>query len=131
VREFAVVRVIDAETALQVERTCAECGGSGLWVVARDASGRLEFVQPGGDDPPDRLAAPPRRIDDYYARPMVRSTALVRPRSGRVIAGGCAALARRFDVSPWRVRFLFIVSLLLPGPQFLLYIALWIIVPSE
>jgi phage shock protein PspC (stress-responsive transcriptional regulator) len=62
---------------------------------------------------------------------MVRSTALVRPRSGRVVAGVCAALARRFDVSPWRVRLLFIVSLLLPGPQFLLYIARRIIVPSE
>jgi phage shock protein PspC (stress-responsive transcriptional regulator) len=62
---------------------------------------------------------------------MVRSTALVRPRSGRVVAGVCAALARRFDVSPWRVPVFFIVSLLLPGPRFLLYIALWIIVPSE
>jgi phage shock protein C len=40
------------------------------------------------------------------------------------------AVVRVID-SPWRVRLLFIVSLLLPGPQFLLYIALWIIVPSE
>jgi phage shock protein PspC (stress-responsive transcriptional regulator) len=43
----------------------------------------------------------------------------------------CAALARRFDTSPWRVRALFIVSCLLPGPQFLLYLALWIILPSD
>jgi hypothetical protein len=39
--------------------------------------------------------------------------------------------ARRFDTTAWRVRALFIVSCLLPGPQFLLYLALWIIVPSE
>ena len=62
---------------------------------------------------------------------MARSTALTRPRHGRMIAGVCAGLARRFDVKPWQVRVLFVLSCLLPGPQVLLYIALWIIVPSE
>jgi phage shock protein PspC (stress-responsive transcriptional regulator) len=62
---------------------------------------------------------------------MARSTALVRPSGGRVIAGVCVALARRFDMKPWQVRALFLISCLLPGPQFLLYIALWIILPSE
>ena len=62
---------------------------------------------------------------------MARSTGLVRPRRGRVIAGVCAALARRFDMKPWQLRALFLISCLLPGPQFLLYIALWIILPSE
>jgi phage shock protein PspC (stress-responsive transcriptional regulator) len=62
---------------------------------------------------------------------MARSTALVRPSGGRIIAGVCAALARRFDMKPWQVRALFLISCLLPGPQFLLYTALWIILPSE
>jgi phage shock protein PspC (stress-responsive transcriptional regulator) len=62
---------------------------------------------------------------------MARSVALVRPRRGRMIAGVCAALARRFDMKPWQVRLLFVASCLLPGPQFLLYAALWIILPSE
>jgi phage shock protein C len=62
---------------------------------------------------------------------MARSSHLVRPERGRIIAGVCAGLARRFDVKPWQVRLIFILSCLLPGPQFLLYIALWIIVPSE
>jgi phage shock protein PspC (stress-responsive transcriptional regulator) len=62
---------------------------------------------------------------------MARSTALVRPRGGRIIAGVCAALARRFDLRPWQVRLIFVLSCLLPGPQFLLYIALWIIIPPE
>jgi phage shock protein PspC (stress-responsive transcriptional regulator) len=62
---------------------------------------------------------------------MARSTALVRPSRGRVIAGVCAALARRFDMKPRNVRLLFVISCLLPGPQFLLYIALWIVLPSE
>jgi len=58
------------------------------------------------------------------------STALVRPRD-RMIAGVCSGLARRFGMSPTTVRLLFVVSCLLPGPQFLIYIALWIIMPSE
>jgi phage shock protein PspC (stress-responsive transcriptional regulator) len=62
---------------------------------------------------------------------MGRSTDLARPRRGRIIAGVCAALARRFDVKPWQIRLLFVISCLLPGPQFLLYVALWIILPSE
>ena len=62
---------------------------------------------------------------------MARSTELVRPRSGRVIAGVCAALARRFDMKPWLVRLLFVVSCLLPGPQFLAYIVLWIVLPAD
>jgi phage shock protein PspC (stress-responsive transcriptional regulator) len=56
---------------------------------------------------------------------------LVRPRQGRVIAGVCAGLARRFGMSPGVVRLLFVLSCLLPGPQFVIYLALWIVVPSE
>jgi phage shock protein C len=62
---------------------------------------------------------------------MPRSNALVRPRSDRILAGVCAALARRFEMRPWTVRLLFIASCLLPGPQILLYLALWIILPPE
>jgi phage shock protein PspC (stress-responsive transcriptional regulator) len=62
---------------------------------------------------------------------MSRSTALVRRRRGRVIAGVCAGLARRYGLRPWQVRLLFVLSCVLPGPQFLLYIALWIILPAE
>jgi phage shock protein PspC (stress-responsive transcriptional regulator) len=59
------------------------------------------------------------------------STALVRPHRGRVVAGVCAALARRFGLSPTGVRVLFVLSMLLPGPQILAYLVLWIVVPSE
>jgi phage shock protein PspC (stress-responsive transcriptional regulator) len=61
---------------------------------------------------------------------MARSTALARPRR-RVLGGVCAALAERFGVSRTLVRVLFVASCLLPGPQVLLYLALWIILPSE
>ena len=62
---------------------------------------------------------------------MARSTALVRPRRDRIVAGVCSALARRFGMKPWQVRLLFVVSCLLPGPQILLYAALWVILPGE
>jgi phage shock protein PspC (stress-responsive transcriptional regulator) len=58
------------------------------------------------------------------------STALVRPRGDAVIAGVCAGLAHRFGWSPNVVRLLFVVSCLLPGPQILIYLALWIIMPK-
>jgi phage shock protein PspC (stress-responsive transcriptional regulator) len=59
------------------------------------------------------------------------STALARPRRGRVIAGVCLSLARRFGMRPWQMRALVALSCLLPGPQVLLYLALWVILPSE
>ncbi|AWN29163.1 PspC domain-containing protein [Streptomyces sp. NEAU-S7GS2] len=59
------------------------------------------------------------------------AAALVRPSNNRVIAGVCAGLARRFGMTPTTMRVLFVVSCLLPGPQFLVYLALWIFLPSE
>ena len=56
---------------------------------------------------------------------------LVRPKEGRLIAGVAAGLANRFGVSVQTVRILFIVSMLLPGPQVLLYVALWLVIPEE
>jgi phage shock protein PspC (stress-responsive transcriptional regulator) len=43
----------------------------------------------------------------------------------------CVALARRFDVSPTLVRALFVLSCVLPGPQVLVYVGLWLIIPGE
>jgi phage shock protein PspC (stress-responsive transcriptional regulator) len=56
---------------------------------------------------------------------------LVRPRSGRLLAGVCAGLGRRFGMSPFMVRLLFVLSCLLPGPQIVIYLILWVLVPSE
>ncbi|MFM9369523.1 PspC domain-containing protein [Streptomyces sp. Da 82-17] len=58
-------------------------------------------------------------------------TALVRPRNGRMIGGVCAALAQRFGTSATTMRVIFVVSCLLPGPQFLIYLALWLLLPGE
>lgn len=58
------------------------------------------------------------------------SRQLVRPRSGRWIAGVCAALARRFGLPVALVRIFFVIFGLV-GIGELVYIALWIIVPKE
>lgn len=58
-------------------------------------------------------------------------TDLVRPRRGRIIAGVCAGLALRFSTSATLIRVIFVLSLLLPGPQILIYLALWIIMPKQ
>jgi phage shock protein PspC (stress-responsive transcriptional regulator) len=56
---------------------------------------------------------------------------LSRPQHGKVIAGVCAGLARRFGVSRAVVRLLFVLSCLLPGPQVLVYAVLWIVLPKD
>ncbi|GIM73050.1 PspC domain-containing protein [Actinoplanes auranticolor] len=56
---------------------------------------------------------------------------LARPRDDRRIAGVCSALARRFGISSSVMRLIFVVSCLLPGPQFLIYLILWVLLPNE
>jgi phage shock protein PspC (stress-responsive transcriptional regulator) len=64
-----------------------------------------------------KMASSPRRLS--------------RPRDNRWIAGVCAGLARRFGMSAGLMRLIFILSCLLPGPQVLVYLALWIVMPNE
>ena len=56
---------------------------------------------------------------------------LTRPRTGRVIAGVCAAIGDRFGISRNIVRLLFVLSFLLPGPQLIFYFVAWIVIPAE
>jgi phage shock protein C len=57
---------------------------------------------------------------------------LVRPRDGRMIAGVCAGLARRFGLDPWIARLLFVLILfVVPGSQILIYPVLWLVMPNE
>ena len=58
-------------------------------------------------------------------------TRLSRTRDDRRIAGVCSGLARRFGLSAGMVRLIFVLSCLLPGPQVLIYIVLWALMPNE
>ncbi|MHA6782796.1 PspC domain-containing protein [Pseudonocardia saturnea] len=59
------------------------------------------------------------------------ASTLTRPRHGKVIAGVCAGLAERFGLSPFLVRLAFLLSCILPGPQFIAYIVLWVLMPKR
>lgn len=56
---------------------------------------------------------------------------LSRPRNGRILAGVCAGIARRYGWQPTTVRLLALLSFLLPGPQIVIYIVLWILMPKD
>jgi hypothetical protein len=44
----------------------------------------------------------------------------------------CAGLGRRFGLSPWTARILFVLVLLvIPGSQLIVYPILWVLMPSE
>ena len=57
---------------------------------------------------------------------------LVRPRDGRILGGVCAGIGRRFGLTPWIARLLFVLLLMVvPGSQILIYPVLWILMPAE
>jgi phage shock protein C len=56
---------------------------------------------------------------------------LVRPRQ-RLIGGVCAGVGRRFGLTPWVTRLLFVLLLMVvPGSQLLIYPVLWVLMPAE
>jgi len=61
----------------------------------------------------------------------IRMQTLYRPRNDRVIAGVCSGIARRFGLDATLVRILFVASLFLPGPQILIYLVAWLLMPNE
>lgn len=56
---------------------------------------------------------------------------MYRPRNNRVVAGVCSGIGRRFGIDPTIVRIAFVASMFLPGPQILLYIVGWVLIPEE
>ena len=56
---------------------------------------------------------------------------LTRDTRHRVIAGVCSGLGRRYGVPRSRVRLLFLLSCILPGPQFIVYLVLWLVIPAD
>ena len=58
-------------------------------------------------------------------------TTMTRARDGKVFGGVCAGIARRYGWRVGRVRLVFVLSCLLPGPQFVLYLILWWLMPKS
>ena len=98
-------------------RFCPSCGAPVVDPSVKSAGGWAS----GGSVPPSGSFTPPR------LRPE-----LLRPRSGRMVGGVCAAFARTYGWNLTLIRILLVV--LTPfhlGIGFLAYIVGWIIIPEE
>jgi phage shock protein C len=56
---------------------------------------------------------------------------LVRSSTDRKLAGVCGGLAEYFNLDPTLIRVLFIVLAVLGGSGIIIYLAMWILVPSQ
>jgi phage shock protein C len=55
---------------------------------------------------------------------------MYRSREHKMIAGVCGGLAEKWGWRPTSVRLLFVLSCILPGPQFVIYLIMWLFVPK-
>ncbi|GAB1824451.1 PspC domain-containing protein [Herbidospora sp. RD11066] len=53
-----------------------------------------------------------------------------RSRHHKIIAGVCGGIAERFNMPPTLVRLLFVLSCILPGPQVIAYLIMWVLFPK-
>jgi phage shock protein PspC (stress-responsive transcriptional regulator) len=56
---------------------------------------------------------------------------LRRDTRNKVIAGVCSGIARRYGLSVSGLRLAFVLSCVLPGPQFIAYLVLWVVMPAN
>ena len=54
-----------------------------------------------------------------------------RPRTGRIVGGVAAGVARHTDLEPWMVRTLFVLTSFAGGFGIVAYLAAWLIMPEE
>ncbi|HVD13847.1 MAG TPA: PspC domain-containing protein [Actinomycetota bacterium] len=62
---------------------------------------------------------------------MAQNRKLYRSKTDRKLAGVCGGLAQYFSLDATLMRVLFIVLAVLGGSGLVIYLAMWIIVPSE
>jgi len=67
----------------------------------------------------------------YPPQPAPGRRTFYRPTHGRMLGGVCAGVADYFGWDRTAVRLLTVASILLPGPQVLAYLVLWVLVPDE
>ncbi|MGI5284514.1 PspC domain-containing protein [Nonomuraea polychroma] len=56
---------------------------------------------------------------------------MYRSREHRIIAGVCGGLADKLGWSPTLVRILWLLLSLIPGPLWVVYVIMWIVIPEE
>lgn len=80
-----------------------------------------------------RAAQPRRRSGDRKVCGMnvPAPYRLRRDTSHAIVAGVCAGIARRYGFSRAALRLAFVISCILPGPQFVAYLLLWVLLPAD
>ena len=56
---------------------------------------------------------------------------LRRDTHNKMLGGVCAGLARRYGLSVGGLRLAFVISCVLPGPQIVAYLLLWVLIPAD
>jgi phage shock protein PspC (stress-responsive transcriptional regulator) len=56
---------------------------------------------------------------------------LTRSTTNKMIGGVCGGLAEYFNLDATLIRLLFVILVFAPGPGFLIYIVLWLIIPPD
>jgi phage shock protein PspC (stress-responsive transcriptional regulator) len=92
----------------------------------KDIAAGSRFCYNCGAKQPEAPAA--SSVPPAYAPPMRKR--LVRSTNDRKLAGVCAGVADYFDIDTTLVRVLWLLATLVPGPNILAYIILWIAVPE-
>ncbi|AZA13630.1 PspC domain-containing protein [Corynebacterium choanae] len=64
-------------------------------------------------------------MSDLMKQPLHRSS------TNSMIGGVCGGLGESFGIDPTIVRLLFVLSMLLPGPQVLIYLVMYVIIPQR
>lgn len=62
---------------------------------------------------------------------MAQQKGFYRSRTDRVMGGICGGLAKKFGLQSGMVRLVFVLLTLIPGPQFIFYLAAWVLLPLE
>lgn len=58
-------------------------------------------------------------------------TTLYRSETNKMLGGVCGGLGEVFDIDPTVIRVLFLIALFFGGSGFLLYLILWIVIPTK
>jgi phage shock protein C len=96
--------------------TCVSC--------QKDIAAGSKFCYSCGAKQPETPASTPPPPTAYSPKKFVRST------NDRKVAGVCAGVADYFDMDPTLVRILWALATLIPGPNILAYIVIWIAAPE-
>jgi phage shock protein PspC (stress-responsive transcriptional regulator) len=62
---------------------------------------------------------------------MAARPALRRDTRNKVLGGVCAGIARTYGLNTTGLRLAFVLSCILPGPQFIAYLLLWVFIPAD